>query len=130
MNRSKLHTYDDVADRVAERLDVADPSKIRFTRHNYYLKKPESNPIQYRFEGHLPDMLRHYIQDYGIMYYEVLNTSLPELQHMKTLRVAFYDATITKEEPAIHNISLPKQSTVGDVLTEIKKTVIVTFDFD
>lgn len=62
MNRSKLHTYDDVADRVAERLDVADPSKIRFTRHNYYLKKPESNPIQYRFEGHLPDMLRHYIQ--------------------------------------------------------------------
>lgn len=32
------------------------------------------------------------------MYYEVLNTSLPELQHMKTLRVAFYDATITKEE--------------------------------
>lgn len=33
-------------------------------------------------------------------------------------------------QPAIHNISLPKQSTVGDVLTEIKKTVIVTFDFD
>ncbi|CAI9272802.1 unnamed protein product [Lactuca saligna] len=120
---SKLHTYDDVADRVAKQLDAADTSKIRFTRHNYYFKKPESNPIQYRFQGHLPDMLRHYIQDYGIMYYEVLNTSLPELQHMKTLRVAFYDATTTKEELAIHNISLPKQSTVEDVLTEIKKTV-------
>ena len=84
-----------------------------------------------------------------ILYYEVLDIPLPELQCLKTLKVAFHHAS--KDEVSvdirfvlcssyikfllaimcitlsfqvvIHNIRLPKQSTVGDVLNEIKTKV-------
>jgi ubiquitin carboxyl-terminal hydrolase 7 len=56
-----------------------------------------------------------------ILYYEVLDIPLPELQGLKTLKVAFHDTT--KDEVVIHNIRLPKQSTVGDVINELKTKV-------
>nr|GEW89074.1 WD40/YVTN repeat-like-containing domain-containing protein [Tanacetum cinerariifolium] len=45
------------------------------------------------------------------------------LQGLKTLKVAFHHAT--KDEVLIHTIRLPKQSTVGDVITDLKTKVIV-----
>nr|GFB16768.1 ubiquitin carboxyl-terminal hydrolase 12-like [Tanacetum cinerariifolium] len=58
---SKLHTYDDVVERVAHKLNLDDPSKIRLTPHNCYSQQPKPNPIKYRAK-HLPDMLAHYDQ--------------------------------------------------------------------
>ncbi|GKA37430.1 ubiquitin carboxyl-terminal hydrolase 12-like protein isoform X2 [Tanacetum coccineum] len=118
---SKLHTYDDVVERVAHKLNLDDPSKIRLTPHNCYSQQPKPHPIKYRVAEHLLDMLVHYNQVSDILYYEVLDIPLPELQGLKTLKVAFHHAT--KEEPVIHNIRLAKQSTVGDVLDEIKGKV-------
>ncbi|CAA0818763.1 Ubiquitin carboxyl-terminal hydrolase 12 [Striga hermonthica] len=118
---SKSHTYDDVVERVAQRLGLDDPSKIRLTPHNCYSQQPKPNPIKYRSVDHLIDMLVHYNQISDILYYEVLDIPLPELQCLKTLKVAFHHAT--KDEAAILNIRLPKQSTVGDVLSEIKTKV-------
>ncbi|KAI7992799.1 Ubiquitin carboxyl-terminal hydrolase 12 [Camellia lanceoleosa] len=115
---SKLHTYDDVVERVAHRLGVDDPSKIRLTPHNCYSQQPKPHPIKYRAAERLLDMLVHYNQTSDILYYEVLDIPLPELQCLKTLKVAFHHAT--KDEVVIHNIRLPRQSTVGDVLDELK----------
>nr|GEU93529.1 putative ribonuclease H-like domain-containing protein [Tanacetum cinerariifolium] len=56
-----------------------------------------------------------------ILYYEVLDIPLPELQGLKTLKVAFHHAT--KDEVVIHTIRLPKQSTVGDVINDLKTKV-------
>ncbi|KAL4560640.1 hypothetical protein LXL04_032793 [Taraxacum kok-saghyz] len=118
---SKLHTYDDVVERVAQKLGLDDPSKIRLTPHNCYSQQPKPHPIKYRVADHLLDMLVHYNQISDILYYEVLDIPLPELQCLKTLKVVFHPAK--KEEPVIHNIRLPKQSTVGDVLNELKTKV-------
>ncbi|CAI9765932.1 unnamed protein product [Fraxinus pennsylvanica] len=118
---SKNHTYDDVVERVAQHLGLDDPSKIRLTPHNCYSQQPKPNPIKYRSVDHLLDMLVHYNQISDILYYEVLDIPLPELQCLKTLKVAFHHAT--KDEAVILNIRLPKQSTVGDVLNEIKTKV-------
>ncbi|KAL6997869.1 CSN-associated deubiquitinating enzyme Ubp12 [Sarracenia purpurea var. burkii] len=118
---SKIHTYDDVVDRVAHRLGVDDPSKIRLTPHNCYSQQPKPHPIKYRGADHLLDMLVHYNQTSDILYYEVLDIPLPELQCLKTLKVAFHHAT--KHEVVIHNIRLPRHSTVGDVLNELKTKV-------
>ncbi|KAL0736443.1 hypothetical protein Bca4012_012653 [Brassica carinata] len=118
---SKLHTYDDVVERVAEKLGLDDPSKLRLTSHNCYSQQPKPQPIKYRGVEHLSDMLVHYNQTSDILYYEVLDIPLPELQGLKTLKVAFHHAT--KEEVVIHNIRLPKQSTVGDVINELKTKV-------
>ncbi|KAL7614149.1 hypothetical protein Lser_V15G07976 [Lactuca serriola] len=124
---SKLHTYDDVADRVAKRLDMADPLKIRFSPHNVNLNRPDCDfPIEYPFEGILVDMLGTSNEGYDILYYEVLDVPLLDLQCQKTLKVAYYHATTAKEEPVIHSISLHEQSTVEDVLNEIKKKVNVS----
>ncbi|XP_059628517.1 ubiquitin C-terminal hydrolase 12-like isoform X1 [Cornus florida] len=118
---SKLHNYDDVVERVAHNHGVDDPSKIRLTSHNCYSQQPKPQPIKYRGAEHLSDMLVHYNQTSDILYYEVLDIPLPELQGLKTLKVAFHHAT--KDEVVIHTIRLPKQSTVGDVINDLKTKV-------
>jgi len=118
---SKQHNYDDVVERVASHLGLDDPSKIRLTSHNCYSQQPKPQPIKYRGVDHLSDMLIHYNQTTDVMYYEVLDIPLPELQGLKTLKVAFHHAT--KEEVVIHTIRLPKQSTVGDVINDLKTKV-------
>jgi len=62
--RSKLYTYDDVVERVAQQLGLDDPSKIRLTSHNCYSQsqQPKPHPIKYRGVDHLSDMLVHYNQ--------------------------------------------------------------------
>ncbi|XP_021892594.1 ubiquitin carboxyl-terminal hydrolase 13-like [Carica papaya] len=121
LEMSKLYTYDDVVERVAEKLGLDDPSKIRLTSHNCYSQQPKPQPIKYRGVEHLSDMLVHYNQISDILYYEVLDIPLPELQGLKTLKIAFHHAL--KDEVVIHTIRLPKQSTVGDVLTDLKTKV-------
>ncbi|XP_062204285.1 ubiquitin C-terminal hydrolase 12-like isoform X3 [Phragmites australis] len=118
---SKLHTYDDVVERVAHQLGLDDPSKIRLTSHNCYSQQPKPQPIRYRGVGHLLDMLVHYNQTSDILYYEVLDIPLPELQCLKTLKVAFHHAT--KDEVVVHSIRLPKNSTISDVITDLKTKV-------
>ncbi|KAM1251855.1 hypothetical protein ACFX13_040761 [Malus domestica] len=118
---SKFHTYDDVVERVAQRLSLDDPSKVRLTSHNCYSQQPKPQPIKYRGVEHLSDMLVHYNQTTDVLYYEVLDIPLPELQGLKTLKVAFHHAT--KDEVVVHTIRLPKQSTVGDVIDDLKTKV-------
>ncbi|KAB1226939.1 Ubiquitin carboxyl-terminal hydrolase 13 [Morella rubra] len=121
LEMSKLYTYDDVVERVAQQLGLDDPSKIRLTPHNCYSQQPKPHHIKYRGLDHLSDMLVHYNQTSDILYYEVLDIPLPELQGLKTLKVAFHHAS--KEEVVVHTIRLPKQSTVGDVINDLKTKV-------
>ncbi|KAJ4755880.1 Ubiquitin carboxyl-terminal hydrolase 12 [Rhynchospora pubera] len=116
---SKLHTYDDVVERVAGHIGLDDPAKIRLTSHNCYSQQPKPQPIRYRGVEHLSDMLIHYNQTSDILYYEVLDIPLPELQGLKTLKVAFHHST--KDEVVSHSIRLPKNSTVGDVINDLKE---------
>ncbi|KAK8641315.1 hypothetical protein V6N13_010728 [Hibiscus sabdariffa] len=122
LEMSKLYTYDDVVERVAQKLGLDDPSKIRLTPHNCYSQQPKPPPVKYRGVDHLSDMLFHYSQASDILYYEVLDIPLPELQCLKTLKIAFHHAA-TKGEVVSHTIRLPKQSTVGDVINDLKTKV-------
>ncbi|XP_042049768.1 ubiquitin C-terminal hydrolase 12-like isoform X2 [Salvia splendens] len=118
---SKQNNYDEVVEYVARRLGLDDASKIRLTSHNCYSQQPKPQPIKYRGAERLTDMLIHYNQISDILYYEVLDIPLPELQGLKTLKVAFHHAT--KDEVVIHTIRLPKQSSVGDVINDLKSKV-------
>lgn len=60
--RSKQHTYDDVVEKVAKKLGLEDPSKLRLTSHNCYSQQPKPQPIKYRGVERLSDMLGHYNQ--------------------------------------------------------------------
>ncbi|KAF8376840.1 hypothetical protein HHK36_031488 [Tetracentron sinense] len=118
---SKLFSYDEVRDRVARQLGLDDATKIRLTSHNCYCQQPKPQPIKYRGVEQLSDMLVHYNQTSGILYYEVLDIPLPDLQCLKTLKVAFHHAT--KDEVVIHSIRLPKQSNVGEMIDDLKTKV-------
>ncbi|KAL1549689.1 CSN-associated deubiquitinating enzyme Ubp12 [Salvia divinorum] len=118
---SKQNNYDEVVEYVARHLGLDDASKIRLTSHNCYSQQPKPQPIKYRGAERLTDMLIHYNQISDILYYEVLDIPLPELQGLKTLKVAFHHAT--KDEVVIHTIRLPKQSSVGDVINDLKSKV-------
>ncbi|XP_022747706.1 ubiquitin carboxyl-terminal hydrolase 12-like isoform X3 [Durio zibethinus] len=118
---SKIHTYDDVVERVARKIGLDDPSRIRLTSHNCYSQQPKPQPIKYRGVEHLSEMLIHHNQTSDILYYEVLDIPLPELLGLRNLKVAFLHAI--KDEVVIHSIRLPKQSTVGDVIDELKTKV-------
>ncbi|XP_024017495.1 ubiquitin carboxyl-terminal hydrolase 12 isoform X2 [Morus notabilis] len=113
---SKLDTYDDVVEGVAQHLGLDDPSKIRLTSHNCDSQQPKPEPIEFRGVEHLSDMLTS-----DILYYEILDIPLPELQGLKSLKVYFHHAT--KDEATIHIVQLPKQSTIGDLINDLKKKV-------
>mgnify|MGYP005705759787 CR=1 FL=1 len=59
----------------------------------------------------------HYNQNSDVIYYEVLDLPLPELEQLKTLKVAFHNSKTA--EVSSHNIRLPKESCVTDVLSEL-----------
>ncbi|KAL0433505.1 UNVERIFIED_CONTAM: Ubiquitin carboxyl-terminal hydrolase 12 [Sesamum latifolium] len=118
---SKLDSYDDVVERVANQLGVDDPSKLRLTSHNVYSQRPKAHPIRYRGVESLLEMLLHYDQLSDILYFEVLDIPLPELQKLRILKLAFSHAAKTELET--YSIRLPKESTVGDVLEHLKEKV-------
>ncbi|CAI9095954.1 OLC1v1032001C1 [Oldenlandia corymbosa var. corymbosa] len=118
---AKNDTYDDVVERVAEKLDLDDPSRIRLTPHCVNFQRPKQQPIKYRATS-LLDMLVHFNRISDILYYEVLEIPLPELESLKTMEVAFHPAAKDKEV-VILKLRLLRQSTVKDLLEEIKAKV-------
>lgn len=62
MDRLKLHTYDYVVKKVAEHLNVADPSKIILTPYHLYSNHVKPHPIKQVDSKPLLDMLVHYNQ--------------------------------------------------------------------
>ena len=76
-----MHTYDDVVERVAEKLGLDDPSKLRLTSHNCYSQQPKPQPIKYRGVDRLSDMLVHYNQ--------VMDVKFCELYYFFLLKNAF-----------------------------------------
>ncbi|GKA18929.1 mitochondrial substrate carrier family protein C [Tanacetum coccineum] len=46
--RLRIYNYDKVVTRIAQHLNLDDPSKIRLTSHNWCIKKPKREPIKYR----------------------------------------------------------------------------------
>ncbi|KAI3856931.1 hypothetical protein MKX03_012339 [Papaver bracteatum] len=118
---SKVSTYDDVTEGVARHLGLDDRTKIRLTRHDCSLQQPNPQAMKYRGFGHLSEMLIDYNRTSDILYYEVLDIPLPELQDLRNLNVAFRHST--KKETVLHSIRLPKQSTVGDLLNDLKTKV-------
>lgn len=116
---SKTNTYDEVCERLAKELGLADPTLIRLTSHNCYSHQPKPQPLKFRSVDHLSDMLVHYNNTSEILYYEVLDLPLPELERLKTLKVVYHG--MNTQEVSVHQIRLPKESCVTDVLHELNR---------
>ncbi|CAD6229664.1 unnamed protein product [Miscanthus lutarioriparius] len=118
---SKRSTYDDVVEKVAQQLRLDDPSKIRLTQHNPSSQQPKPHHIKYRSLHYLSDMLHNHNQMCDILYYDILDIPLPELESTRSLRIAFQNAA--NHEMSIHNMRLPKSNTVLDLIEDLKSKV-------
>lgn len=117
---SKQHTYDDVTGKLAASLKIPDPTTIRLTAHNCYSHSPKPQPFKFRQKDieRLSDMLVQNHQSSNILYYEILDLPLPELERLKTLKVAFHNQKT--ELVCEQQVRLPKESCVEDVLQHLK----------
>lgn len=114
---NKMMTYDQVAQELAEVLELDDPTKLRFTPHNPYTNGPRAASIRFRACETLTQMIEPQVTN--VLYYEVLDISLPELEMLKQLKVSFHGSNTKLIEE--FNIRLPKGSTVHAVLEELRK---------
>ncbi|KAK7268620.1 hypothetical protein RIF29_21322 [Crotalaria pallida] len=122
---SKIHTYVEVVIRVAEYLELEDPSIIRLTFHNWYSEQSKRHPPKYRGGELLSDMLVHNNQASDVIYYEILDIPQPEFQcFFTTLEIPFHHATMNHVVP--HTIKLPKHCSVKDVLNDLRSKVYLS----
>eukprot|EP00879_Flechtneria_rotunda_P027398 GHRR01029346.1.p1 GENE.GHRR01029346.1~~GHRR01029346.1.p1 ORF type:complete len:247 (+),score=133.15 GHRR01029346.1:38-742(+) len=111
------YDYDTVTASLAAKLGVDDPTKIRLTQHNAYSSMPQRQPVKYRQLANLDKLLQHTGHVVDVLYYEVLDMPLPQLEQLKSLRVHFHsDKT---EFVAEHVLRLPRDSSVADVLQDL-----------
>ncbi|XP_075520070.1 ubiquitin C-terminal hydrolase 12-like isoform X1 [Primulina tabacum] len=118
---SRLDTYDEVVGSVAQRLGVNDPSKIRLTSQDLSTQLPKPYHVKYRGVDNLLEMLLNDNHISDILYYEILDMYMPELQGLRTLKIAFFHAA--NNDMDINSLRLPKESTVGDILHCLRMTV-------
>ncbi|KAG2434916.1 hypothetical protein HYH02_012114 [Chlamydomonas schloesseri] len=116
-------TYDQVAEALAEALQLPDPSKLRFTQHNVWSGQPLRGHIRFRSCNSLEGMLQSGQRGVGAqladtLYFEVLDLPLEEMEQLKTVRVAFHNerGEFVGEQ---HTIRLRRDSPVSELLAEL-----------
>ncbi|GIL82845.1 hypothetical protein Vretimale_8198 [Volvox reticuliferus] len=111
-------TYDEMCQALATALSLDDPSKLRITRHNYFSNQPQRAPIKWRTVSSLEQLLMHQQHPTDIIYYEVLDLPLHEMEQLKTVKVSFHNerGEFVGEQ---HSLRLRKEATVTDLLMEL-----------
>ena len=118
---SRVDSYDAVVAALAEQLKVADSSKLRLTGHNSFTNSPKPAAIKYQGASKLEEMLNHYQNISDILYYEVLEMPLYELERLKTLKVHYHNSSAAHVSE--HELQVPKDSTVKAVLDVLKEEI-------
>ena len=116
---SRVDSYNAVVAALAEQLKVADSSKLRLTGHNSFTNSPKPAAIKYQGASKLEEMLNHYQNISDILYYEVLEMPLYELERLKTLKVHYHNSSAAHVSE--HELQVPKDSTVKAVLDVLKE---------
>ncbi|GLC41652.1 hypothetical protein PLESTB_000692700 [Pleodorina starrii] len=111
-------TYDEMCQALASVLGLDDPTKLRITRHNYFSSAPQRTPIKWRSVASLEQLLTHQQHPTDIIYYEVLDLPLHEMEQLKTVKVSFHNGRgeFVGEQ---HSLRLRKEASVADLLAEL-----------
>lgn len=112
-------SYDAITAALAAKLGLPDPTYLRLTLHNNYSRAPQRQPLKFQAPQSLDNMLVHGGHPTDTLYYEVLDMPLPQLEQLKTLKIALHNDRT--EFVAEHDLRLPREVTVADVLTEMQR---------
>ena len=118
---SKLNSYDDVTAALATKLGMDDPRKLRLTAQNAYSHQPKPVPLASSTLDSLASMLATYGNTTDVLFYEVLDIPLADLERLKCIKVAWYSARV--EEAAALALRVPKEANVGELLEHVRTLV-------
>jgi len=116
---TKKTPYDQVAAKVAAELE-ADPMKIRFTSANAQ-NQPKPSTFKRNPNATLNEMMSPPTSTFvsTLLFYELLDISIVELETKKLLKVAWLGTTTSKEE-STHDLLLPKASHVSEAIDALR----------
>ncbi|ORY78391.1 putative ubiquitin carboxyl-terminal hydrolase 5 [Leucosporidium creatinivorum] len=125
LSLSKKNSYDQMATKVGEMLKH-DPLKLRFTQSNGQNGSPKSI---IRRQGALTvaELIQpgYMASTANLLYYELLDVSIIELETKKSLRITWVGAN--NKEDRSHSFLLPKNTTMNDVAQDwLRKEVTLT----
>lgn len=120
--------YEDVSGKVAEKLGLDHPLKLRFFQHNTHTGLPRPHPLRWRDVVPTPgrDMLTlsdmvGFAKSGGdiFLYYEEIDMPLPDFENHMQFRVAFHDGK--HEEVYAHCHRIAKDATIAALLELVRK---------
>lgn len=114
----KTLNYEQVINQLAKCLRVDDPKRLRLTQHNVDTRKPHWRSLKCNGIESLEQMMLLGNQHTNILYYEVLHMQMPYSETVEYLTIAFHDAKGVRQ--SIHQLMLPKDHTVSDLLKALK----------
>ncbi|PWN30800.1 putative ubiquitin-specific processing protease 21 [Jaminaea rosea] len=124
MTLSKKMTYDTMANKVADRLKHQ-PLMLRFTTGNGPNGTPKTVLKRTANQTVSEIVSPSYLQGQAsLLYYELLDISIVELETKRSLRI-YWTGAHNKEE-AVHPFLLPKTSSVHDLCEHLSKVVTLT----
>lgn len=119
---SKKMTYDMLAAKVSERLKQ-DPLKLRFTAANGPNGTPKTVLKRSANQTVNEIIQTSYLQgSASLLYYEMLDVSIIELETKRSLKVVWMGA-FNKEEAQPHSFLLPKTATIHELSDQLAKLV-------
>ncbi|GAA6000863.1 ubiquitin-specific protease UBP15 [Rhodotorula paludigena] len=119
---SKKYTYDEMASIVGRHLKH-EPLKLRFTQSNGANGSPKQ-VIRRQANQTVSEMISpgYMATTNNLLYYELLDVSIIELETKKSLRIAWVGPT--NKEEGVHQFLLPKNTTMHDVANDwLRKAV-------
>ncbi|GAA5890945.1 hypothetical protein JCM8208_003103 [Rhodotorula glutinis] len=119
---SKKQTYDQMAHKVGERLKH-DPLKLRFTQSNGANGAPKTI-VRRQANSTVAELIQpgYMATNTNLLYYELLDVSIIELETKKSLRVTWVGPT--NKDDGVHSFLLPKNTSMADVANDqLRKAV-------
>lgn len=124
MTLSKKMTYDTMANKVGDRLKHP-PLMLRFTTGNGPNGTPKTVLKRTANQTVSEIVSPSYLQGQAsLLYYELLDISIVELETKRSLRI-YWTGAHNKEE-TVHSFLLPKTSSVHDLCDQLAKVVTLT----
>ncbi|GAA6050111.1 hypothetical protein JCM3770_001378 [Rhodotorula araucariae] len=119
---SKKHTYDQMAHEVGKRLKH-DPLKLRFTQSNGANGAPKT-VVRRQANSTVAELIQpgYMATNCNLLYYELLDVSIIELETKKSLRITWVGPT--NKDEGVHQFLLPKNTSMADVANDqLRKAV-------
>eukprot|EP01026_Neomeris_dumetosa_P018798 TRINITY_DN1741_c0_g2_i4.p1 TRINITY_DN1741_c0_g2~~TRINITY_DN1741_c0_g2_i4.p1 ORF type:complete len:934 (-),score=143.44 TRINITY_DN1741_c0_g2_i4:362-2860(-) len=110
--------YTQLTQNLAQHLMMDDPQKLRITQHNKFTEGPSTRySVKSNTQQKVEQLLSYHNRETDILYYEMLDIPLADLEKLKILKVCFFDQHVKFVTDL--EVRLPRESTVAQLLKQV-----------